>query len=67
MNKCVFDEEDKCRALNEKDCDGCRFYKTKEELTEGREKAAERIAQLAPEHRDYIRRTYYGSKTTFKG
>lgn len=28
MNKCVFEQyEDKCKALIEKNCDGCRFYK----------------------------------------
>ena len=67
MNKCVFDDEDKCRALKEKDCVGCRFYKTKERLREGREKAAIRVSQLEPEFQSYIRQKHYSGRSVFKG
>lgn len=50
----------KCSATNYKECPvGCRFYKTKEQLQEGREKAAKRIVTL-PEHQQRaIREKYY--------
>lgn len=67
MSNCVFDNEDKCRALNEKDCIGCSFYKTKEQLIEGREKAEMRVSQLEPELRQHFIHKYYGGRSIFKG
>ncbi|TCT14596.1 hypothetical protein EDC18_10577 [Natranaerovirga pectinivora] len=50
----------KCVALTNKKCDGCNFYKTKEEFEVGREKVMERIHSLDVEKQDLIIRTYYG-------
>lgn len=68
MNKerCAFDGEDRCNALKEKVCFGCGFYKTKEELAEGRDKAAVKVAELEPELREHIRHKYYGGRRIFK-
>lgn len=47
MSKCVFDYgEDMCYAVTEKQCQGCRFRKTAEELQEGRDKATKRLMTL---------------------
>ncbi len=59
MDKCAFDGELDCRALREKKCAGCSFYKTEGELLEGREKALDRIANLPKDKRAHILRTYY--------
>ena len=37
--KCVFDLGEKCYALNEKKCQGCNFFKTRQQLDAGRAKA----------------------------
>lgn len=66
MSKCVFDNKDSCRALKEKDCLRCSFYKTEGELKEGRDKAAIRVAQLDPEFQNYIRFKHYGGRSIFK-
>lgn len=67
---CAFYDEDRgeirCNALGEMKCLGCRFYKTKEELKEGREKAAKKVAQLEPELQEHIRHKYYGGRRAFK-
>lgn len=62
MTKCAFDLDGKCIALNEKDCVGCNFRKTKQELDEGREKADARIRALEPPLRHYLMRKYYGGR-----
>lgn len=49
-----------CVALNKKNCKGCRFYKTKEEVKAGRKKAMERISTLNPETQEWIDRAYFG-------
>ena len=38
--------ERRCSALTKKFCGRCKFYKTAEELQEGRDKAEERIRSL---------------------
>lgn len=63
---CAFYDEDRCKALNEMKCQRCRFYKTKEELQEGRAKAAKKVAQLEPELKEHIRHKYYGGRRVFK-
>lgn len=37
--RCYFDLEDKCRALEFKDCKGCSFRKTKQEYSDAMEYA----------------------------
>ena len=39
MDKCFAESNGRCRALKIKDCNGCKFHKTKEEAEEGKEKA----------------------------
>ena len=59
MNFCVFNKGEECDALREKKCAGCSFYKTSEELKEGRAKAFERIEKLPLAERVVIHRKYY--------
>ncbi len=64
--ECVFDMNGKCRALNVKECYGCKFFKTEEEYENGRRKAKRRVATLSPEEKDYIQRKYYMSNNRTK-
>ena len=59
MNDCVFSIRTKCDALTEKNCEGCLFRKTREELRQGRAKAAERISSLPPYQQEHIRLRYH--------
>ena len=59
MNKCAFDKDGKCSALNKKDCKGCSFYKTEEEVRIGREKATARIKTLPKDIQRHIKLKYY--------
>lgn len=59
MDNCVFENGNECNALRVKECAGCRFRKTKEELIESREKAAERIDTLPDARFYHIVRKYY--------
>ena len=53
--KCAFDVgESTCSALTKKFCPGCRFFKTKEKLAEGRKKAMERVRRLPQWEQDRI-------------
>lgn len=58
MCDCVFSIRTKCGVLTEKNCEGCHFRKTREELLQGREKAAERIRSLPPDKQEHIRLKY---------
>lgn len=58
MDKCFAENKGRCMALKVKNCNGCVFYKTKDEAEEGRNKAIERIMSLDKEKRDYIIETY---------
>lgn len=48
-----------CNALTEKKCDGCGFYKTKEEFRLGHKKALERIKTLDKELQEHIEEKYF--------
>ena len=62
--KCAFDrEEGVCDVLNEKSCEKCSFFKSKERLEEGRAKAEKRIKTLPQEQQDYIYDRYYSKRT----
>ena len=50
----------KCVALNKKQCSGCRFYKTEEQVKTERKKAMERILSLDEDTRNHITGTYFG-------
>jgi hypothetical protein len=66
MIKCAFDiKEGKCSALNVKNCKGCRFFKSKERLIEGRKKAAKRVQSLPERQRAYIYEHY--ARISLKG
>lgn len=59
MKKCAFDNETNCIALTEKQCNGCKFCKTTDELLAGRQKAEKRISTLPQTAQTYIKRKYY--------
>ncbi len=45
-NKCYFDQDYKCTALNVKDCEKCSFRKTKTEYFEAQKKSKERLERI---------------------
>lgn len=55
----------KCFILEEKNCDGCKFYKTVSQLEAEREKAKKRISSLSPETQAYISDKYGNLKFDF--
>lgn len=59
MNDCAFKNNNKCSALTTMQCEGCNFYKTREQVIEGRLKAAKRIESLPKATQKKIRRKYY--------
>lgn len=53
MSNCAFElNKRSCSALTKKQCVGCHFRKTAEELEAGRKKARERIASLSAAERE---------------
>lgn len=46
MRKCFADDGKDCIALKVKECDGCSFYKTEQQVAEERHKADERLKKL---------------------
>lgn len=47
MEKCAFESNnDKCTALVEKKCDGCKFRKTEEQVKHDRQKSLERLDSI---------------------
>lgn len=63
MSKCAFDYgEDMCYAVTEKQCKGCRFRKTQEELQEGRDKATKRLMTLDRLRLNKIKQKYYNDR-----
>lgn len=57
--QCAFDAGKRvCYALNVKKCEGCRFYKTRDEFIEGRERAAARIKTFPNDYQAYIKSKY---------
>ena len=59
---CVFEKRGYdfalCSALKEKNCEGCRFRKTPEELEAGRKKAEARIKTLPLKVQVHIKEKY---------
>ena len=64
MNNCAFDRDCECSALSVKTCEGCSFFKTKEELIASRERATERVNSLPPEQRSRIFNKYFTKPVT---
>ena len=45
--RCAFEHNEfVCKILSKKECEGCRFFKTEEELATGRERAEKRLRQF---------------------
>ena len=59
MIKCAFEQTGECTALFEKQCVGCAFYKTTEELKIGRQKATDKIKKLPLCLQNHIKLKYY--------
>lgn len=55
---CAFDRGETCAALTLKECIGCHFRKSQDELDAGRERADDRIASLPDEVQDKIAKKY---------
>ena len=58
--KCGLEDGDRCLGLNDKNCDGCSFFKTPEQLNAEREAVAERLVKKgyyiwAVKHYSYFR------------
>ena len=54
--KCFADKGYYCMALEEKECAGCSFYQTKQEVNDGRAKAKARLLKFHPEqYKKYCR------------
>jgi len=62
MIKCAFDKEGECAVLSVKSCEKCSFFKSKEKLIEGREKAEKRIKRLPIRQQAYIYDKYYSKR-----
>ena len=46
MNDCVFERNRRCAALTVKNCENCKFKKTKEEFELGQKNAIKKVASL---------------------
>lgn len=62
MKDCFAYKNNRCTALIVKNCEGCNFYKTKDQQVKDKEKAMERILSLDKEVVDHINQTYYKGK-----
>lgn len=54
MAKCFADRENYCSALKKKECEGCNFFKTHEDLEKSRDRAIRRIDSLPKSTKDFI-------------
>jgi hypothetical protein len=62
MQDCFAYRRKGCSALKIKKCDGCSFYKTKEQYLRDQKKALDRIYTLDEDKQRHIFETYYGGK-----
>jgi hypothetical protein len=62
MKDCFAYRRNGCTALKVKKCEGCSFYKTKEQFRLDQERALKRIRTLDIDKQKYISETYYGGK-----
>lgn len=58
--ECAFNKNERCIALNCDNCDGCKFFKTPEQLSAGRAKASKMLAALPEKRQTYLRNKYGG-------
>jgi hypothetical protein len=66
MEDCFAYKHNGCTALKVKQCDGCSFYKTKEQYELNQQKVLERIYTLDADKQKHILETYYGGKLEVK-
>ena len=59
MKDCFAHKRNSCTALKVKDCEGCGFYKTKEQFKRDQQRAMKRILSLDDEQREHIINTYF--------
>ena len=59
---CFANKRNRCTALKVKQCEGCSFYKTKEQFELERQKVLKRIFALDVAKQKHISKTYYGGK-----
>ena len=59
MEDCFAYRRGSCTALKVKTCEGCSFYKTKEQFELDQQRAMNRILSLGAEQREHIINTYY--------
>ncbi|CAK7002590.1 hypothetical protein [Tissierella sp.] len=57
--KCFADNGKKCTALRIKDCKGCVFFKTQEQVEESEKKAMDRINSLGEYIENNVINTYF--------
>ncbi len=62
MKDCFAHKRNSCTALKVKDCEGCGFYKTKEQFKRDQQRAMKRILSLDDEQREHIINTYYNGQ-----
>ena len=67
MSNCAFNRKGECIALNIKQCEGCAFFKTTEEVNRGRQKALKRVKSLTPTLSRYLCRKYLSRKEAKNG
>ena len=66
MKDCFAYRRNGCTALKVRKCEGCSFYKTKEQYEIGQRKVLERIRSLDIDKQKYISETYYDGKLEVK-
>ncbi len=66
MKYCFAYKHNGCTALKVRKCEGCSFYKTKEQYEIGQRKVLERIRSLDIDKQKYISETYYDGKLEVK-
>jgi hypothetical protein len=62
VQDCFAYKNKRCIALKVIKCDGCNFYKTKEQYELDKQKALDRILSRDQETQKYISEKYYGGK-----
>jgi hypothetical protein len=59
---CFAYKRNSCTALKVKQCEGCSFYKTKEQFELDQQQALKRIRSLDAERQKHIFEKYYGGE-----
>lgn len=59
MDRCVFDNGNRCAALETLKCENCTFRKTRHELIEGRKRSRQLLEKLPADQLEHIESKYY--------